>query len=589
MAALNPVITQRLVDVAREVETASQGAKSAIIRRASHELCMSYATLYRKLKAVSVQAPRKRRTDAGQYALTEEEALYVSAYLLESMRRNGKRLASILTAVEALRSNGFIRAGHIDPDTGEFTPLAASTIARALRGYGLHPDQLMRATPKQQLRSLHPNHVWQIDPSLCVLYYLPRDTQLRCMPHDEFYKNKLDHVARVVNARVWRYVIVDHTSGAFYLEYVHGAESGQNLSHCFINAMQQRGPHDPLYGRPFIVMVDPGSANTGAVFRNLCMGLGVELLVNEPGKPWAKGSVEKHNDIVEREFEQGLKFREVTSLEALNAVAWEWMRHFNGTRKHSRTNRTRYAVWQLIRPDQLVTVPGVDVLRELAVSAPEERVVENTLQIRYRGRQFDVSEVPGVMVGEKLLIARNAFREDGAQVIVFDAEGRQTFHQVEPIALDEFGFKLDGAVLGQSYKRHKISAAEKASDRVEMLLMEAGTPDEAKARRKARHIAFGGKLNPYKDVADTPLPHYLPKRGTELALQAPVVETPSLSVIEVARRLKPELGDLWDAEAYAWVQRSYPEGACEDDLPAIESAIRKMHAPGPGLRVVGGT
>lgn len=588
MSAINPVITQRLVDVAREVESAGHGGKTAIIERAAAELRMSYATLYRKLKSVTVKAPRKRRTDAGVYALTEDEAIHISAYLLESMRRNNKRLASILTAVEVLRANDYIVAGYIDHDTGEFTPLSESAIARALRGYGLHPDQLMRPTPKMQLRSLHPNHVWQIDPSLCVLYYLPRDTHLRCMPHDEFYKNKLDNVARIVNERVWRYVIVDHTSGAFYVEYVHGAESGANLSHCFINAMQHRGPHDPMHGRPFIVMVDPGSANTGAVFKNLCLALGVELLVNEPGKPWAKGSVEKHNDIIEREFEHGLKFRSVSSLEELNAAAWQWMRNFNSTRKHSRTNRTRYAVWQLIRPDQLITVPGVEALRELAVSAPEERVVSNTLQVSYRGRDFDVSDVPGVMVGEKLLIARNAFRDDGAQVVVFDLEGRQSFHQVEPILQDDYGFNIDGAVLGESYKSHKVNRAEKARERIEMLLMDADSPEAAKAKRKGKAIAFGGKVNPYKTVAETPLPHYLPKRGTELQLTHAEVITPLLSHFEIAKRLKPVLGSLWNEAAWSWLQTHHPDGAREADLPAIESSIRNLNTPAPALRVVGG-
>ena len=36
-------------------------------------------------------------------------------------------------------------AERVDPATGECIPLSDSAVARALRHYGLHPDQLLRA------------------------------------------------------------------------------------------------------------------------------------------------------------------------------------------------------------------------------------------------------------------------------------------------------------------------------------------------------------------------------------------------------------------------------------------------------------
>ncbi len=87
-------------------------------------------------------------------------------------RKNGKRLYSIADAVETLRSNGFITAGRTDEATGEFFPLSEDTISRALRNYGLHPEQLDAPAPSSEMASLHPNHVWEIDASLCTLYYL---------------------------------------------------------------------------------------------------------------------------------------------------------------------------------------------------------------------------------------------------------------------------------------------------------------------------------------------------------------------------------------------------------------------------------
>lgn len=588
MPALNPLITQRLVDVSRQAEAAGHGARGEVYRAAAAELGVSLPTLHRYLKQVRFQVPRKRRADAGVVALSRDDAVTISGALMESTRRNGKRLGSVESLVPELRANGLIEAGRMDPETGEFTPLSNSAIHRALRVYGLHPEQLNRPTPKQQLRSLYPNHIWQIDPSLCVLYYLPKEEGLRCMPNDVFYKNKIDNIAKITHARVWRYVITDHTSGAFYVEYVLGAESGQNLSQCFINAMQKRHPSDPFHGRPSMVMLDPGSANTGAVFRNLCAALGVELLINKPGQPWAKGQVEKTNDIVEREFEHGLRFVNVDSLDQLNDYCWRWMRNHNSTRIHTRTRRTRYAVWQTIQPGQLITVPPAEVLRELAYQTPIERTVTPFLQVGFLGKTWDVSTVPGVEVGEKILITRNAFRDDAAQVVIFDQDGRQMFHMVEAIVEDGYGFNIDAPVAGENYKRHKKSRAEQHQEEIELRLMTAATPEEAAAKRKGKQLPFDGKFQPYKEVDDTPLPTYLPKRGTALDLQSPVFEVPPLSVLEVARRLKPLLGPLWNAEAYAWVQKHYPEGAREDELPAIEQTIRTMHAPATGLRVVGG-
>jgi hypothetical protein len=107
--------------------------------------------------------------------------------------------------------------------TGEIVPLSASAIIRALRQYRLHPDQLRAPAPAVQLASRHPNHVWQLDASICVLYYLKNpakgvkgDTGLRIMDEKEFNKNKPANVAKVVNDRVWSFEGTDHTTGWIY-------------------------------------------------------------------------------------------------------------------------------------------------------------------------------------------------------------------------------------------------------------------------------------------------------------------------------------------------------------------------------------
>ena len=63
------------------------------------------------------------------------------------------------------------------------------------------------------LRSLHPNHVWQIDASLRPVYLMRAskgDNGLRIMDHTDFYKNKPANVIKVINESLWRYVVTDH-------------------------------------------------------------------------------------------------------------------------------------------------------------------------------------------------------------------------------------------------------------------------------------------------------------------------------------------------------------------------------------------
>ncbi|HCA6418176.1 TPA: integrase, partial [Pseudomonas aeruginosa] len=157
-------------------------------------------------------------------------------------RRNEKRLYSLEDAVEALRASKMIRADVIDEDTGEIRPLSISAISRALYSFGVHPQQLLQPAPVSELRSRHPNHVWQIDASLCVLYYLKPGADehgngLRVMEHDQFYKNKPKNVARIASNRVWSYEITEHASDWIYVKYVMGAESGENLCDVLIDAM----------------------------------------------------------------------------------------------------------------------------------------------------------------------------------------------------------------------------------------------------------------------------------------------------------------------------------------------------------------
>lgn len=588
--SLNPVIVERLVQVRQAAQAAPRGGKTAVYAAACAELGMSVATLHRQLGKITVKPERKKRSDAGDVSLSRTEAIAISAALMVSHRKTNKRLMSIGQAVEVMRANGEVRAERTDPATGEVVALSDSAIARALRHYNLHPDQLNRPTPAVELKSLHPNHVWQIDASLCVLYYLNARTQaesgLQVMDRDKFYKNKPANLKRIEADRVWSYEVTCHYSSAIYVQYVMGAESGANLSECFISATQKR-EGDPFHGVPFILMMDMGSANTSGLFTNLARRLQVKTIAHAPGNARATGQVEKARDLIERGFESGLRLRPVRDLAELNAQAQRWARWFNATKVHSRHGKTRYDAWLTITADQLRVAPPVEVCQALLTEAPETRKVSDQLTVSYKGREFDVRNVPGVMVGEKLHITLNPWVLDAAMVVDTDAEGNEVLHSVPLVVRNEAGFREDANVIGEDWARPADTQLEANRREVERFAMDASTDAEAEAKRRAKATPFGGRIDPGKVIDQAPERTFMPRRGTDLA---PTTTTSSsalpervFSQFEAAAELRRK-GLEMTREMVASLRNWYPDGVPENELSNLHERLTVRTS----LRVVAG-
>lgn len=594
---LSPVQSQRIHQLVQALAAAPHGGKAALYEAAAADLGVSRQTVQKWAGQQSIRPARKRRADAGTSALTEGEAKMLAALMMESHRRNDKRLKTFEDAVNMARANGMIRAEALDLETGEIRPLSISAIARAMRARGYHVDTLMRPAPAIALASRHPNHVWQIDASLCVLYYLRRSPDarangLRAMERAEFYKNKPGNFDRIEYDRVWRYAITDHASGYIYVEYVLGAESGENLATVFINAIQKRAD-EPVHGVPFLAMLDPGSANTGALFRNLCRSLQVRVQINKPGNPRAKGQVEKAHDLIEKSFESGLKFAAIDSLDALNAAAARWRRWFNGTSIMARHGMTRNEAWLRITADQLRIAPETDICRELATTAPEERTVNDLLRVSYGGRSYDVSCVPDIQNRDKVLVCRNPWRPEAAQVVGVDADGREVYYVVEPVAEDGLGFAQGAPVIGEEYARHADTPAQRKAKEIEKLLMGEATLDGAGKARKGKRLAFGGAVDPWMHMEQGAalLPAYIPKRGKPLETPLPgIAAAPDAMKVPAPLRVEEErLGHVgmatrlarmvpgWSGEHYARMAQLYPAGVTEAELPEV--ANRLMEAP----------
>jgi hypothetical protein len=572
---MSPAYIQQLIAVADAVEAAPHGEKEAIYQRACESLGKSRATLLAHLKRVAVRCPRKRRSDAGQVELLQEEAAILSAYLMEGYRKNNRKITSLKEAVEVLRANCKILAGCIDPDSGEIRYLSESAIANGLRAYALHPDQLRQATPHTRLQSLHPNHVWQVDASVCVVYYLPGGgTGMAEIDQAVHYKNKPENLKAIEQFRVIRYVLADHASGLIRYRYYPHAESGVHTVSFLAWAMADKPGNDPFRGAPFIVMVDPG-ATSGGLVRRFCERMGIELIVNKVKNARAKGSVEKANHIVETSFEQGLRYlaQRPRNFDEINKLAETFQIAWNYSKVHTRHGKPRLAMWLTITPAQLRTVPSADVLLSLATEEPIKRQVQGDLTVSFKNRTWDVSQVPGVMVKGDVFVHWHPFMADTAMAVVWGEDGREQHIALPEKKKNELGFFTDAAVIGQEHKAKPDTVADTNRKRIAQIAAGTATLDEAeKKRAKTDYTPFGGAIDPFAHLPKE-IPTMLKHRGTALDVNAPAVELIRMNLVQMAQWLRGRLQDEYQPEMLADLGRRFPEGATEPDLENVLADI----------------
>jgi hypothetical protein len=585
---MSAAVIQRLSLVAMAAQNAGHGERGKIYRAACDELGISLQTLHRKLNEISVRDKRKRRNDAGNTALTRDEAEILSAYLMQHIRKNNKKTKSLQAAVEELRKNGEIMAGRVDEATSEFFPLSDGAIQRALRGYGLHPEQLLAPDPVTPMISKHPNHVWQLDASLCVLYKLPDHPGygITEIESTEKYKNKLSHFAKIEHRLVQRYLITDHASCAVFPYFAFGGESTESLCMLLVQAIQQREQY-PFYGIPQMLYVDRGSANRSATFKNLCQALGIRLEYAQRAR--AKGQVEKMHDVVELGLESGLKMAtHIRTVEQLNALGQKWAHWFNATRKHSRHGKTRYQAWQLIKPGELITTSlNTEQLWLLAREQALTPKVTPYLTVNFKGAEYDVSQLPGVMVGQKISVTRCAFDADVAQAILYDEHGHEVFYQLPIKAVDpDWGWFTDGAVFGEEFKRHADTPAQTARKKLERLAMDAETDAEAEQKRKAKAAPFGGRIDPYKAVSEYQHPAYFPNRETQRELLAPTQELERMNHVQMMNWMAGMMGEHWEpATMNPELRRRFPDGATVLELEQVLADLRAGRTAGGKARL----
>ncbi|MCG9722681.1 hypothetical protein [Shewanella sp. Isolate7] len=525
--------------IAQELASAGHGQQGAIVDRACKFLGLTRCTIYEKLSQIGWSSERKKRSDSGQSRVTLEETTWVSNLIRQSQRQNSKSLMSVEDAINIAFANGHLA-----------NKCSASTMLRKMDEFNVHPKQLNANPITRSMRSLHPNHVWQFDVSICVLYYLKNQEGLQVMEESEFYKNKPANLERVKNDRVLRYLVTDHYSGAFHLSYILSpGESVEAITQFLIEAFSKRSNNELMHGVPFILIWDAGSANMAAMTKRLLDKLNVDHRVHTPGKPYAKGQVESMHNVVEKKFESRLAFQVVNNIEELNAMATLWSIGFQSQFKHTRHGQTRYGLYQTIRPEQLRLAPDVDVMRSFVQTDRVERTVKaNDLSITfvpskaYNSMSYSLEHL-GVHAGEKVFVSVNLYRCPAIDVERVDEYGELHNYIVEPVEKDDAGFNVNAPVYGASYAAIADTTPQRRKKEMDKTAWGTSDPLEIKKSRKGRvrQVAFNGAIDAMADIKQQTPPSFMQRKGQPLLVDMQNINEPPLSEIKAWKLLAESL------------------------------------------------
>lgn len=572
-----------LRNLADRLRAADHGSRGQLIASGAQWLGVSKPTLYARLRTVGWTSGRKLRTDKGDSRVSVDEVKAVAGILRASQRQTGKELLPVCDAIDVAHANGLLSAS-----------VAPSTMLRLMKQHDCHPRQLARPEPHVQMRSLHPNHVWQLDASVCVLYYL-RNGRVGVMDERKFNARKPRDLVKVSNQRVMRYAVTDHCTGNVLCRYYNVAGEDQATLFEFLMWAMQRSDAHVMHGVPWMLVWDAGSANQSHAIGSLLTALMIRHWAHKPGNPRAKGQVEGVHNVIERKFEGLLTFTRIDSVEQLNAEMDRWLKAFNGAKPHSRHGHTRDGLWQTIRQDQLRLCPPESLCQVLMHSKPLPRTVKGNLIVQYTVKGYEpavysVEAVPNVRVGDVVMVTVNPYHAPSIFVVGEAEDGSTRYVECEPIAKDAHGFLSVGPVFGEEY----ASKPDTVVDQVRKELNEAAygerdTLDAIDARNKGR-LAFDGKIDPFKHVREAAerAPSHILRRGTELDVPNPVqIDLKPLTHMQVAFEMRARLDRPLTVDDNTRIREWFPDGVPETELDSLAQRLLAPASQRPRLSVVG--
>jgi hypothetical protein len=495
----------------------SARSRSRKIKKLSKLYHVAISTIYRKIKKCRTNRQRdiNVRADRGIPRLISENEMrvYVKAIMgykaydpkKPDMRiSNPNKATSTARSIEIQENRGIIPKGLLN----------VRTVNRWAKTYELTVKHICAQRPAVKLVSLYPNHVHLVDFSVCEQYYLrDSDGKIERMTWDN--KNRPNESKE----KIWLFMLVDHCSNSKYAKYfISPGESTEIFIEGLIEAWSIKNDSQfPFHGAPKNLYADRGSAINSEKAQEFLKALGVNVITHKPGNPRAKGMVEGAIKHIQVDFENELRHCPASTIEELNARAYNWNVVHNMQIK-SGEESTRNSIWQSITQEQLLELPPVELLRRVAATGAI-RNVDRSCTIRFKNEIFGV---PEGLVGKKVRVWTNI-------------DGGLSVQDMETGAMHPVSEQRT-AVIGSSYHAFKRSAAEVYQDEALAMAHELKkeiTPDVL--RREVPNI------------------HAMPRKGTEVEVDSPIAglmnQAPTYATVyhakkAIAEELKINLGDL---------------------------------------------
>ncbi|MDH2918478.1 MAG: hypothetical protein PXX73_04715 [Sideroxydans sp.] len=597
---LSPDMLEQLFALRDALAAAPRGEQSARLESFANFIGKSPNTVHRWLKDYAGRKTnRKTRADAGSSCVSDGTLELIAGMQREGVRGNGKKIVPTAVAMNIAHHNGV----DIKVSEGQFN--------RLMRAKRLDVASVVSSRSHIAMRAEHVNQEFQIDPSLCVIFYLQGKQFI--MRDEEFYKNKLDNISKI-KLKVWRYVRYEKASASIDVRYYEAAGENQQSLFEFCHYTMSRQPHRLSYGRPARLVMDKGSANTSHGILNWMDAMGVEVITHAAGHSWAKGGVEKSNDIVELQFESRLKIEPVESVMQLNASAEQWVRDYNAnTIKHvdCRVRRAsgeplvRDDLWQLIMrtPEHLIEIPSIAVCQYFLCGKQDTRQVKSNYTISFvhpelkKSQQYSLAPWAEFLANKMEVKVWALLLKDGALRVEIPRFGAEPLlvEVAAETAFDAFGSPMSATVPGE-YSRTPQSLTEANDQRLakaaygEDATRDTAEVSRAKQARPFAHLNDGKGLVAHSHLGKEALPQRLLPAATPLvteqitAATSSRVEFPPLSLVEFSKHMA---GD-WHKDFAAVVLQRYPDKRIPaNEVEALkERLLRGTAAP---LRVVGGT
>lgn len=583
------LMTDEVRQLARDLDNTAFGESGQLIKDFEHKTGWSRGRIYRALANIGWSSERKARADKGSTKVTDKVLHDISFVLKNGVRKNGKATMHTPNAVSMLSQN----------ERG--IEVSNSRVNTLLRQRNMHLAAQKQATPFQSMQTLHPNHVHQVDPSLCLLYYMP-DGKQYMMRDDEFYKNKLENIAKI-QLKCWRYVLTDHYSASLVVHYYQAKGETQANLYDFLLYAWNKKPDALIHGVPKILLWDKGSANTAGAIKNALRALDVIAIEHKAGNPRAKGSVENANNLIECLFESRLAYEPAHNVDELNAAAEYWFNAYNANtipqydsrlnRKYMAEPKARYAIWQTIRKEQLRILPDIDICKALLSGNEVDRPVDKQLHISFKHpvskqREFyDVAHIPGIHIGAKLRISAMIYGNNEVLATFADYQGEDVSYLLTPIEVDRFtGFAANAPVIGEEFMARPLTVIEKVAAQAESQAFPDMNQTEIEKARARGDTPFGG-LDAHSHLAHVSGPAFMDRPGERMSVPDRLhVEVKPLSLLEAKMKLRQMLGRAVTQEENTLLRERYPDGVMEDQLNEVRDLLEGKIIAAPRLVAV---